>query len=866
MKNYLIIIKLILIPYIFFCQGVITPELSEIINNNPPNKLIPIIIEVNDDFDLESLSLHFKENNTPIKKRASIICEQMTTIAQESQEYIINEIKSKPTEYSNLKSSWIVNCIFLNASNLLIKNLAFHPNIKRIQIKDTQADIIDYIVGENENLEIENGTEPGIEAINVRPLWEMGYTGKSTLVFNYDTGVWAEHNAFSDRFFGNFYPMNQCWDGYFSQTPNGHVSDHGTHTLGTMAGLVSQTNDTIGIAFNSYWIANDFVTSTVATLPPIEDMITSFEWALNPDGNTSTDYDVPDVINNSWRWYNEIDTFQCSGYAVQLMNVIEVSGIANIFSAGNNGPNNTGVRAPQRINSNLVNTFCVGSINANNDDYQISSFSCRGPTQCPGEGSLAIYPEVVAPGQNIRSAWGQDGFNSISGTSMASPHVSGAVLLLKEAFPFLTGQELLLALYNTASDLGEIGEDNTFGMGIIDAYAAFNFLANNYDPLPPNYISNDLVLEKITNIPNEINCEGNFNPILHIINNTNYFIDSLIVFYKNYSLLNTEEDSLIIQANLNPNETTEFEFENIINNYFGDNEFGFRIESLDTLLESDYHNNRKMVRFKSKPTITMPFIENFQNGISNELWHIENEDYSRTWDTITTAGLNLNNISAYVNLFGYDPRAEQKDELISPNILLNSSSPQLSFKFAYQKYSSSTLWQDTLQVLLSTNCGQTFNDTLFSLGGEDLSTYDENIANFIPSNDTQWQEEIIPLSNYLDQNIMLKFVTTNSRGNNIFIDNIIVQDENNALVSENKNNQIYVFPNPSKGIFKLLFNNTFVYKIDVFNIVGEQIINSIELNKIVNNFELNLEKIKSGLYFVSIETLKGKQKVIIIKN
>ena len=42
----------------------------------------------------------------------------------------------------------------------------------------------------------------------------------------------------------------------------------------------------------------------------------------------------------------------------------------------------------------------------------------------------------------IRSAWGQDGFNTISGTSMASPHVSGAVLLLKEAFPFLTGQEI----------------------------------------------------------------------------------------------------------------------------------------------------------------------------------------------------------------------------------------------------------------------------------------------------------------------------------------------------------------------------------------------------------------------------------------
>ena len=623
MKIYLIIIKLILFPYIFLSQGIITPELSKLLKQSNNNELTPIIIEVNDDFDLEKLKVYFKKNNTPIKRRASIICQNLTKTAQETQEAIIKKIQSKPQDYADLKSSWIINSIFLDASNNLIKSLAFHPNIKRIHIQDTQSDIIEYIDNENHSYQTEDGTEPGIEAINVRPLWEMGYTGKGKLIFNYDTGVWPQHEAFSNRFFGNLYPMSQCWDGYFSPTPNGHVSDHGTHTLGTMAGLIAATNDTIGIAFKSYWIANDFVTSSVATLPPIEDMITSFEWALNPDGNTNTDYDVPDVINNSWRWYNEIDTFQCSGYAVELMDIIEATGIANIFSAGNNGPDNDGVRSPQRINSNLVNTFCVGSINANNDDYQISSFSCRGPTQCPGEGSLSIYPEVVAPGQNIRSAWGQDGFNTISGTSMASPHVSGAVLLLKEAFPFLTGQEILLALYNTANDLGDFGEDNTYGMGIIDAYAAFNYLSNSHDPVPPNSIIDDLVLEKVTNTPMQINCEEMFNPVLHIKNNTTYFIDSLIVFYKDHSIIVSEEDSIIIETNLNPDELIEFEFTNIANTYFGDRELCFRIETIDNLIESDYHNNRKMVRYKSKPTLELPFVENFQSGISNELWNIK---------------------------------------------------------------------------------------------------------------------------------------------------------------------------------------------------------------------------------------------------
>ena len=78
----------------------------------------------------------------------------------------------------------------------------------------------------------------------------------------------------------------------------------------------------------------------------------------------------------------------------------------------------------------------------------ISTFSTRGPTQCPSEGgSLEIYPEVSAPGQAVRSASGENGFDVKSGTSMAAPHVTGCFLLLKEAFPFLSGEEILLAIY-----------------------------------------------------------------------------------------------------------------------------------------------------------------------------------------------------------------------------------------------------------------------------------------------------------------------------------------------------------------------------------------------------------------------------------
>ena len=81
MKLYSIITKLILFPYILFSQGVITNNLHELILNQNPTSLIPIIIEVNDDFDLSDLKKDFEKNNINIKKRASIICDKMQKVA-----------------------------------------------------------------------------------------------------------------------------------------------------------------------------------------------------------------------------------------------------------------------------------------------------------------------------------------------------------------------------------------------------------------------------------------------------------------------------------------------------------------------------------------------------------------------------------------------------------------------------------------------------------------------------------------------------------------------------------------------------------------------------------------------------------------
>jgi bacillopeptidase F len=120
----------------------------------------------------------------------------------------------------------------------------------------------------------------------------------------------------------------------------------------------------------------------------------------------------------------------------------------------------------------------------------VASTSGRGPSACSG----TLYPEVVAPGVNVRTAdytaggLFPDAYVSVSGTSAAAPHVAGALALLRGAFPGASVAELEQALQDSATDLGQAGADNESGYGLVDVVAASGLLSN---PPPPPCTDND---------------------------------------------------------------------------------------------------------------------------------------------------------------------------------------------------------------------------------------------------------------------------------------------------------------------------------------------------------------------------------------
>jgi len=105
-----------------------------------------------------------------------------------------------------------------------------------------------------------------------------------------------------------------------------------------------------------------------------------------------------------------------------MIAVWKSGGIIPIFSAGNSGPRCSTLGSP----GDHKDVIGVGSTTSSDE---LSSFSSKGPA-----GSL-MKPDVSAPGSQVYSAWkdSDTSFNTISGTSMACPHVAGVVALMLSA-------------------------------------------------------------------------------------------------------------------------------------------------------------------------------------------------------------------------------------------------------------------------------------------------------------------------------------------------------------------------------------------------------------------------------------------------
>ncbi|RKX20306.1 MAG: hypothetical protein DRP26_01935 [Candidatus Zixiibacteriota bacterium] len=489
MKKLLVIATLIII----FCgpafAGSIDGRLYERLSEMDDHDKVECVIMMVEQFDVSAFKQMMTMANSTRQERHQYVITSLQKIATETQPDLLAYLAQARQDgmVGEYKGFWITNAVIGQLSKDVIYEVARRSDVDVVYIWQ-EPDLIKP-VPYNADTPVTSGVEPGLEAIGAPEMWDLGYTGQGRLVSNIDTGVSGNHPALYSRWRGNNgHPSDECW----LDTTNPHSDfpydndGHGTHTMGTLTGLGETTGDTIGVAFGAQWIAARAVVDGGSVTQ-------AFQWIADPDGDPQTIDDVPDVVSNSWGYHD----FNCPQYCWTLIDRCEAAGVVVVFAAGNRfygDPLYGSVWAPASRNTSPYNTFSVGAINGHTPSYPIADFSARGPSQCD---DITIKPEVVAPGVNVRSSVPGGGYqwNGWSGTSMACPHVAGAVALLRQYNPNATPDTIKWALMETAVDLGSPGEDNDYGHGIINVRDALdlmppfenpNVLITGFEVIEPN--------------------------------------------------------------------------------------------------------------------------------------------------------------------------------------------------------------------------------------------------------------------------------------------------------------------------------------------------------------------------------------------
>lgn len=418
-------------------------------------------------------------------EKGAFVYEQLTRTAQRSQGSLLRTLSAAGVDY---RPYWIANMIWVRGDEQLIRQLAQRPDVAHLYANPRVR-----MPEPTERAEARqpDGIEWGINLVNAPDVWAAGITGQGIVVGGQDTGYQWDHPALKKQYRGwdgQMVDHNYNWhDAIHPDSDTGGVSrcgvglaepcddnGHGTHTMGTMVGDDGGANQ-IGMAPGARWIGCRNMEGGWGTPATYSEC---FQWFVAPtdlSGQNPNPNLAPHVINNSWSCP---PSEGCTSPEI-LRTVVEnvrAAGIVVVVSAGNSGPSCSTVSTPAAI---YDTSFSVGATNSSDD---IASFSSRGPVTI--DGSNRLKPDISAPGVGVRSSYPDDSYVSLSGTSMAGPHVAGQIALLLAASPSLIGEvETIEALIERTAiplttsegcggDSIRAVPNHTFGHGRIDAWAA----------------------------------------------------------------------------------------------------------------------------------------------------------------------------------------------------------------------------------------------------------------------------------------------------------------------------------------------------------------------------------------------------------
>ncbi len=285
--------------------------------------------------------------------------------------------------------------------------------------------------------------------------------------------------------------------------------------------------------------------------------------------------------------------------------------------------------------------------------------------------------------------------------------------------------------------------------------------------------ANDAGIRQITS-PQASMCSGSVVPQIEIKNYGSNNITSVTV---QVSVNNVVTETKTFSVNLTPLQPTIVSFNNPIV-LTGDNTktISFSIISTSPSPDEKASNNSLSQTVITPAATSLPILESF-NAVPAS-WQILNPDGQTTWANLVAPDANTNNHAMYMNFHDYDNDGAL-DWLITPSFTLsNPLTSQMKFSRSYAQYPGEA--NDELLIYALPACSQDLSQAvlLFDASGTALATASNTSSSFKPSSASQWKTEVKSLSTLSSSiSYQIAFVGKNGYGNNLYIDNVIVTDQ-----------------------------------------------------------------------------------------